>query len=497
MTELTQKHKSTVKEQKITGITEDSRQVKPGYCFVAISGTKVDGHLFIADALQRGAVAIVVERDLSPDIHIPEDVAVYKVENTRSALGRLSHIFYGQPARKCTVIGVTGTNGKTTTTYLLESILRAGGKEPGVIGTINYRCQGFCHLAKQTTPSASELARIIRQMRNQAHIDSLILEVSSHGIDQRRIEGLKFQVGVFTNLTQDHLDYHHTFENYRRTKWRFFTDYVAKNPDATAVFNIDDPTGLKFFNEYSGNKISYAIENPEAHITAKQWKFELSGTQLDASVFGRLIDVSYNLIGRFNIYNVLGAVGVGWALGFSMDEIVKGLGALKGVPGRLENVSCGQPYVAMVDYSHTPDALEQALLSLRPLTSGRLITVFGCGGDRDREKRPMMGSVAARHSDFIVITSDNPRSENPLTIIQDAEQGVVQAGFPPENYILIPDRREAIFYAVNEARENDVILVAGKGHEDYQIIGDKRVRFDDRQTLREAILSRHSSKVCA
>lgn len=499
MTKLCQKQRRKEqpinREQKITGVTENSRQVKPGYCFVAISGTKMDGHLFIPDALERGAVAIVVEKDLPPDIQIPEGVAVYKVEDTRAALGRLSHIFYGQPSRKCTVIGVTGTNGKTTTTYLLESILREAGMEPGVIGTINYRCQAFCELSNHTTPSAPELARIIRRMRNQAHIDSLILEVSSHGIVQKRIEGLKFQIGIFTNLTQDHLDYHQTFENYREAKWRFFSDYVEKNPEATAVFNIDDPTGLKFFNEYPGNKISYAIENPNADIKAIQWQSDLRGTQLDAVVFGRLVDLSYNLVGKFNIYNVLASVGAGWALGFSMDEIVKGLCALKDVPGRLESVDCGQGYFAFVDYSHTPDALEQALLTIRPLTRGRIITVFGCGGDRDREKRPMMGSIAARYSDFVVLTSDNPRSEDPLKIIQEAEQGIKEAGFPQENYARIPDRREAIFYAVNLAREGDVILVAGKGHEDYQIIGNKRIHFDDRQTLREAILSRQSSKV--
>ncbi len=477
----------------IIGISEDSRSIEPGYCFVAIRGTNSDGHNFIADALRRGAVALVIEKGRRLPASVPAEITVIETHDTRRALGKLSHAFYGNPGRECTVIGVTGTNAKTSTTYLLEALLKAAGRKPGVIGTVNYRCGEYMERAKTTTPSASELARLIRVMRKREDMDHVIIEVSSHAIAQHRIEGLGFQLGIYTNLTRDHLDYHRTMEEYRETKWRFFRDYVASEPGSTAIFNIDDATGLDFYHRYKGKKISFGIKNREAQIVAKEWTTDLKGTRVKANVFGRLADFSTRLIGEFNIYNILGSISAGWTLGLSMDEMIRGVEAIRGIPGRLEKIECGQPFTALVDYSHTPDALEKALVSLTRLKRGKIITVFGCGGDRDKEKRPMMGKVVSRYSDYIIITSDNPRSEDALRIARDAEQGIIRERFPSERYTIILDRKEAIYHAIQLAQENDIVLVAGKGHEDYQIVGHEVLRFDDREVVREAVIEREST----
>lgn len=479
-----------LKNVEITGITEDSREVKSGYCFVAVRGVKTDGHLFIPEAVRRGASVIVVEKNIQLPFSIPEDVLVIEVPNTQAALARLSQAFYNFPARDCTTIGVTGTTGKTTTTYLLESIFKAAGREVGVIGTINYRWGNKCIAAKHTTPPATELAQVLWQMRYKGNVNTLVMEVSSHSIAQYRIEGIRFDVGVFSNLSQDHLDFHKTMEEYKAVKWRFFSDYLQTNPQATGVFNIDDTTGREFYEHFMGDKLSYGIHNEQANLVARKWEFDINRMVIDVNLFGRRVVLTSKLIGEFNIYNILAAAGASWAAGISLEEIVKGVELLSGVPGRLERIECGQPFTVLVDYSHKPEAITQALLSVKRLNPRRIITVFGCGGDRDRQKRPLMSKAAAQYSDFIIITSDNPRSEDPALIAAEVEVGLLEINFPAERYRKILDRREAIFYAINLAQEQDLVIIMGKGHEDYQIIGDKIIHFDDREVAREAIAAR-------
>ena len=485
---LLRTYKKKLEGIKVTGITQDSRQVSPGFCFVAIRGTAVDGHHFIGEAIKRGASMIVVEKGILIPVKIPDSIGVMAVENTQIALGELSHAFYGYPAEKLTCIGATGTNGKTTITYLLESILKTAGKIPGVLGTITYRWPGGSLQSSHTTPSAPELAQTIWQMRKDGGIDTLVMEVSSHAIEQHRIEGIDFDVGIFSNITQDHLDYHGSMENYISIKRKFFEYYLEKNPESIAVFNMDDPSGLAFYQAHRGKKVSYGIRHHGADIQAIEWDSTLGGTQLVAHVFGRKVEITSPLIGEFNIYNVLSVLAAGWALGLALDDIIMGISNLKGVPGRMERVERGQNFHVFVDYSHTPDSLEKALITLRNLKPNRIITVFGCGGDRDREKRPLMGGIAARLSDYVIITSDNPRSEDPATIAHAAEQGVTKEGAQKDtHYSVILDRHEAINEAINKAQAEDVVLIAGKGHENYQVLGHSTIDFDDKKVAREAL----------
>ncbi len=489
---LVKTHRRKTEGIRIRGVTEDSRKVQPGYCFVAIRGTEHDGNRFIPDAVRRGAAMIVVEKDTLIEDEIPEHVGVMYVEDTKIALGELAHGYYGYPTEQWTNIGITGTNGKTTCTYLLEAILRRAGKEPGVIGTIDYRWSGTCKKSTHTTPPAPELAGVLWRMKKEGTVDSLVMEVSSHAIDQHRIQGVDFDLGLFTNISQDHLDYHRNMDNYIRTKWNFFRSHIANNPDGIAVFNIDDNVGEEFSSRFPGNYITYGIHNPDAEVRALEISSSLSETKIDTQIFGRRMEVATPLIGDFNVYNVLGCVATAWAMGISFDDIVEGVASVNGIPGRMESLTDKHPFSIVVDYSHTPKALEMALHTLCKLNPQHIITVFGCGGDRDKDKRHVMGHVAAQYSDYVIITTDNSRSEDPMAIARAAEQGMYDRDIQKTQYEIILDRKEAIYRAIHEAREGGVVLIAGKGHEDYQILEDKTIHFDDREVARIALRERES-----
>lgn len=475
---LEPKHQSL----EVTGLANDSRQVAPGHVFVAIKGWKTDGHLFVSDAVKNGARVLIVE-DKIPAYN---DVAIIQVSDTRDTLARLAHSFYGSPTWQITVIGVTGTNGKTTATYLIESILRMAGRQVGLMGTIEYR-YGNTHLkAPNTTPSALEIARHFANMRDQ-QIDAAVLEVSSHAIDQKRILGIQFDIGAFTNISQDHLDYHKTMEEYVATKRSFFLDYLGARPQAIGIFNLDDSHGVQFAQAYPNQKLTYSLNSPAADIRVKDHRFQSDGTNLSLDIQGEEAHLLSPLLGLFNVMNILTAIGVGVALQIPTELICKGIEGVHTIPGRFERIACGQPFYVIVDYAHTPDALHRVLANARQLTRGKIITVFGCGGDRDQSKRPIMGRVVAELSDYAIITNDNPRTEEPLAIAQAAEKGVLDGGMTSKRYQIILDRREAIAEALRKAQPKDLVLIAGKGHEDYQIIGTTIQKFDDKAVAIEIL----------
>ena len=491
----------------IAGIAYDSRRVDKGFIFVAISGQHLDGRSFINDAIGRGASVIVAEEAAADT-----DVTQVVVPDVRDAMARLSAAFYREPSRNMTLMGVTGTNGKTTITYLIESILSAAGCNVGVIGTVNYRYAGKTFSAPHTTPEAPDLNMILREMVDNG-ITHCAMEVSSHALAQKRVDGCRFTGAVFTNLTQDHLDYHGTMERYFESKSRLFTDFITGAGGGFSVINIDDPWGRRLSEKLRTLNIglqglnkkpeifSYSI-NGDSDIKPVKASFSERGIDaiLNTSI-GR-INISSFLLGDYNLQNIMAAVGAGIGLGLNRDVIENGVTSLKRVDGRLERILSKGGFHAVVDYAHTGDALERVLNTLKPLAKGRLITVFGCGGDRDRGKRPVMGEIATRLSDFTIITSDNPRSEEPMEIIKEIETGIKNCNKAIElqlqtlnselrtAYAVIPDRHDAIRAAINMAAPKDIILVAGKGHEDYQIVGSRRIPFDDTREIKMAIEER-------
>lgn len=485
----------TLKSYKIQGsedaeifdIQYDSRKVGKGTLFIAIKGEKADGNLFVEQAVEKGAVAVVT--DSSELVFRISATAIY-VPNAREALARISAAFYDQPAAKLKLVGITGTNGKTTTSYLVESVLNEGGLNPGVVGTINYRYAGKVFPAPNTTPESLDLQRLLNDMV-ESSVKAAVMEVSSHALSQERVGGCVFDVAIFTNLTQDHLDYHITMERYFEAKARLFTDFIDEGK--TAVINMDDPKGEDLSKRALGRVIGYGIKSRgiETNIYPKDIKLGVEGIEGTLATPSGEIKIKSSLIGEFNLYNIQAAAGAGVGLGLPVDVIERGITALKNVPGRLERVDAGQPFAILVDYAHTPDALERVLSTIRGLTDKRIITLFGCGGDRDRGKRPIMGRIAAEYSDIVIVTSDNPRTEEPLKIIEDITSGVSGQG---SGIRVIPDRREAITEAIKEAREGDVVLIAGKGHEDYQIIGREKIHFDDREEAVKAIINRRDAE---
>jgi UDP-N-acetylmuramoyl-L-alanyl-D-glutamate--2,6-diaminopimelate ligase len=483
--------------QEIPGVAYDSRTVKPGYLFVALRGTREDGHRYIQSAVQGGAAAVAAE-----DIRgIPEGVARVRVQDSRAALSRLALQFYGNPCKNLIMIGITGTNGKTTTTYLLESILKASGARPGVLGTVDYRFEGKAHAAAVTTPESLDIMRLARDMVDEG-ATHLIMEVSSHALDQGRTQACPFRVAVFTNLSRDHLDYHQSMEAYFTAKSRLFT-VLPKGAGAagpTAVINLDDPKGEALTDMTRADVLTYGFKEG-CDVRAGSLQADASGLRFKLHMPGGERWIHSALLGKFNAYNILAAAGAAAALGVSPDTVVKGVEALKRVPGRLELVKNKAGLVLVVDYAHTPDALLKSLQALRSHVSGRLITVFGCGGDRDRGKRFDMGLVAGRESDVVFITSDNPRTEDPASIVYEAEKGVRDAGLEkkewglnglPERriYFTEVDRREAIRKAILSAHSEDLVLIAGKGHEDYQIIGREKRPFSDQKEAASAAETR-------
>jgi UDP-N-acetylmuramoyl-L-alanyl-D-glutamate--2,6-diaminopimelate ligase len=477
----------------VTGVTHDSRAVAPGSVFVAIRGRRADGSDFAADAIRRGAIAIVAESAGAAG----GDVPTLPTADARLAVAELAAIFHGHPSERLTVVGVTGTNGKTTTTYLLAAVFDAAGLPSGRLGTVTFRVGPSAadeRDASHTTPEASEVQRLLAEMVNRG-CRACAMEVSSHALALHRVAHVRFQAAIFTNLTRDHLDFHGDMQQYFAAKRRLFQMLPA---GAAAVINLDDPRGAELAAGQP-RVLTYAIDRP-ADIRAVDIQPSLEGLAFDVETPHGRLSVRSPLIGRPNVSNILGVIGAAVALDLPAEAIERGIASLEHVPGRFQIVSTSTDAVrVVVDYAHTDDALKNLLETLRPLASGRLITVFGCGGDRDRTKRPLMGAVAARLSDLVVLTSDNPRSEDPARIIDEITRGLAPAvppggpARPGTPYEVTVDRRAAIEQAVRSARPGDVVVIAGKGHEKYQVIGDRTLPFDDVDVARAALQQRRAA----
>ncbi len=455
----------------VRGVAYRSDHVRPGDMFVCVKGFSHDGHDFAHDALARGAAALVVSREL------PLDVAQFVVPDTRRALALASAAVFGHPSKTLDVVGITGTNGKTTTSYLVDAILRAGGEATGLIGTVEVRVRGERRPAARTTPESTDLQALLAEMRD-AGVRTCVMEVSSHAVDLHRLDGMRFAVAAFTNLTQDHLDFHHTLEEYYAVKKRLFTDFEV----GVSVVCVDDPFGIGIAADVPGcitvgRTREAAVRAVDESLTAERSEFTLSTPAGSCRV-------TLPLPGAYNVSNALVATGCALGLGIELDVIKAGLEAAPQVPGRLERIECGQPFAVVVDYAHTPDSLAKATQAMKAVTAGRVIVVFGCGGDRDADKRPLMGSAAGEWADHTIITSDNPRSEDPVGIILAIEDGIKLTG---GSYEVEVDRRRAIERAIELASPGDTVLIAGKGHEDYQIFADRTIRFDDREVAREVL----------
>jgi UDP-N-acetylmuramoyl-L-alanyl-D-glutamate--2,6-diaminopimelate ligase len=462
---------------EVTGVTCDSRQVRPGHIFVAVPGTKADGRAFVADAVNRGCAAIVSEEAVEP----APDVPVFRVPDARVALADLAARFHGRPTEKINVVGVTGTKGKSTTTYLVRSILEAAGERTGLLGTIQYAIGGRVLPSPLTTPPADELQKHFAEMV-AGGCRSAVMEVSSIALDQRRTHALHFAAAVFTNLQRDHLDYHGTPEAYRDAKARLFEDLPSKG---VAAINADDPAAGFYASKTKARVVRFGLETP-ADVTGAVEEMTFQGLKVRVKFGAEELLLSSRLLGRHNAHNILAAAATAWAMGYDFEHIKAGVESLAAVPGRLESVDAGQPFLVLVDYAHTEESLRNVLGSLRRLRSGgggRILAVFGCGGDRDRGKRPLMGRAVEDLSDFFIVTSDNPRTEDPLAIIREVEAGIENHS----RYLVEPDRRAAIKIALGMARRDDIVLIAGKGHETYQIVGRETKPFDDRAVAREIL----------
>jgi UDP-N-acetylmuramoyl-L-alanyl-D-glutamate--2,6-diaminopimelate ligase len=470
----------------VTGVAYDSRKVGRGNAFVGVTGFKQDGRRFAADAIARGAALIVTE----PPDPVPEaQVLRVLVSDVRLALARLADLYFGHPSRSLRVVGITGTNGKTTTSYLVEALLREVVGRTGVIGTIQYLVGDEALPAGQTTPEALELQGLLARMRDSG-VRGVAMEVSSHALELHRVEGVAFDVGVFTNLTQDHLDFHGTLDAYRRAKRRLFESVAASpKPEPTAVVNTDDLNGAAMIDGLRLRTITFGLGRL-ATVRPLERESTLSGIRMTVSTPAGRCELRSPLIGEHNVMNLLGAFGCGLALGMQPDRIAGVLGGVTAVPGRFERVDAGQPFLVVVDYAHTPDALERVLTTARALTPGRLAVVFGCGGDRDRGKRPIMGEIAARIADRVWVTSDNPRSERPEAIIEEIVAGVRRHSAAADLYVAMPAREGAIRDALRWATRGDTVVIAGKGHETYQIIGTEVLPFDDRSVARQVLMGR-------
>ncbi|MEW6236170.1 MAG: UDP-N-acetylmuramoyl-L-alanyl-D-glutamate--2,6-diaminopimelate ligase [Candidatus Omnitrophota bacterium] len=456
----------------------DSRQAAPDSLFVALKGAAFDGHDYIPEAAAKGAAAAVVQEWREP-ISLPQ----IRVADTLAALPRLAANFYGHPAKELHITGVTGSNGKTTTTHLLEQIWKAAGEEAAVIGTIEYRFKGGRIDAPNTTPLPHELQQLLRRIADAGN-KRLAMEVSSHGLALHRVDEIEFDAAIFCNLSQDHLDFHKTMEEYWRAKLRLFTDYLK--PDGSAVLNRDDESGRRIEQTLTRRRITTFAIDGEADVRALDVRLLLDGVRFRLRFpGGEECEIHTPLLGRHNVENILGAAAAAYACGVSPEAIRLGAETLAAVPGRLQSIPNGVGAQVVVDYCHTPDALEKCLAALAALPHKRIVTLFGCGGDRDAGKRPIMGEIALRRSDFVIVTDDNPRTEDPKKIIQDIEKGMAWAR---DRYIIVPNRREAIAAAVAKLQTGDILLLAGKGHETYQLIGRVKHPFDDREAARQCLL---------
>lgn len=483
-------------DQEIRGLFCDSRTVEPEGLFFALRGGGADGHRFIDDALRKGAVAVV----LDDPAYMCDSVPTVLVRDAREAMARIASVFYGDPTACVPLVGITGTNGKTTTSYIVESIMNCSGIPAAVLGTVSYRFGDLTLPATHTTPESLDLQRVFRQMADHGAA-GFVMEVSSHALEQRRVEGCAFDVGVFTNLTRDHLDYHGSMENYFAAKQRLFSELLVPTvgkPNRGAAVNMDDEYGPVIARQAACPVITYGID-----FRGDVWVEEVRSSV--EGISGRLVTpygaqgFSSRLVGRFNQYNILAAAAAGVALKLPLEGIIAGIEGHRTVPGRLERVPNRRGISLFVDYAHTGDALDNVLKTLTELRTGRIITVFGCGGDRDRGKRPVMGEIAGRLSDLAVITSDNPRTERPDAILAEIREGLLplgireyrsdelDSGISSKGFTTVADRREAIRLAVAQARQGDIVLLAGKGHEDYQIIGTTKHHFDDREEAAAAL----------
>jgi len=476
---------------EIKGISNHSQRVSPGDLFVCISGIpgyQVDRHPYAKDAVRAGAVAVVAERGV--DVH---DVPVIFVKNSRHALAVLCAHFYGYPSSELKLIGVTGTNGKTTTSHMIEAIFRYAGHKTGLMGNIGTKIGDTLYKTDINTQEPPVLQANLRRMAD-AGCAYAVMEVTSQGIDAGRVIGCDFRTAVFTNVTQDHLDYHGTMDNYIAAKGLFFSRlgngfHADPKTRKFAVLNADDQASAVFQKLTAAHVLTYGIRE-EADVRAEDIRLSARGTTFRVVTYKGTSEMRIGMVGTFNVYNALAAIATGLVEGLTLETIRDGLASLPGVPGRLEMVDEGQPFPVLVDYAHTPDGLDNVLRAVRAFADKKVITVFGCGGDRDRSKRPVMGGIAAEYSDYVIVTSDNPRSEPPERILKDIEEGLRQKQYSADKYELLEDRAAAIERAVAMASAGDVVVIAGKGHETYQITKNGTIHFDDREVAREAIRKR-------
>lgn len=468
---------------EVTGITYDSRAAAAGNIFVAIHGFKADGANYALQAVERGAKTVVLEKD----IDLPAGITKVIVPNARIALAEISSAFYGYPSRYLKMIGITGTNGKTTTTFLIEAILRRAGYKVGVIGTVEARIEGRGLPVKLTTPESSELQELLSKMLKEG-VTHVVMEVSSHSLELYRTHGCEFDVAIYTNLTHDHLDFHGNMQNYFKSKLRLFEKLgKSHKKEVTGIVNIDDPYGKKVMTYIDGNIMTYGVIN-NASLRASNFESSLDRMSFDLETHDAGFRISTNLIGVHNAYNIMAALLCGRAFNIPYDEMKNAVEGVKYIPGRFERVRAGQKFPVIVDFAHSPDSLTKLLETIRPFTKGRLILVFGCPGDRDTAKRPVMGEIAVKLADFTYITTDDPHSEPPEKIMKEIEEGVIRAGGSySKNYLKIEDRKTAIEQAIHMAVDGDVIVLAGRGHEKVQDYNGVKIAIDDREVAREVL----------
>lgn len=468
--ELIKTENEKLKNIEISGVTCNSKAVSMGSLFVCINGTRFDGHTFAADAIKQGAAAVVCERDLGLQNQII-------VEDTHKAYFEISANWFHNPAKKLKLIGVTGTNGKTSVTYMLKKILEKAGHKVGLIGTIQNIIIDKVVPSKNTTPDAYEMNALLSDME-KADCEYVVMEVSSHALDQKRICSVEFETAIFTNLTQDHLDYHITMDNYFAAKLKLFE--MSK----CAVVNFDDEYANRILDAVTCKKITYSVRDDGATYTAKDTEYKPDGVKYQMVGYNFINKIAVSTGGKFTVYNSMSAAATAIELGISMDIIKSALAEMNGVAGRAEVVKTDRDFTVVIDYAHTPDGLENILMSFRDYKDSRLVVLFGCGGDRDKTKRPLMGEIAAKIADYVIVTSDNPRSENPFSIIEDIMVGVKKYKTP---YDVVENRVEAIKFAIANAKTNDIIVLAGKGHETYQILNTGTIHLDEREVVSEAL----------
>lgn len=470
---------------EVMGLTSNSEEVRKGYMFCAIKGTNFDGHGFIGSAIQKGATSILAE-DM-PE-HVQKDVTYVKVKNTRENAPFIASNYYHNPSDDMTLVGVTGTNGKTTVTNLVDAIWKKENRKTGIIGTIENRYAGKISASSMTTPDSIELAKLLYDMK-KSNVSNVCMEVSSHALDLNRVDGCSFDCAAFTNLSQDHLDYHASMDSYFNSKKKLFTQILKKSSKKNkfAVINADDHYGMELITETAGKKVIFSLVSDSTEVCSVSHKISRKGIEAELMVRGKKISISSNLIGAHNLYNILTAVAITSELGTSLSCIESAISENITIPGRLEKITSSSGFEIYIDYAHTPDALQNVLKTLQSLKKTRIITVVGCGGDRDEDKRGLMGQIACQLSDYVILTSDNPRSEDPEKIIDEIENGIKSLTPARNNYMKVPDREKAIKKSIELAGKNDIVLIAGKGHENYQIIGNKKFNFDDREIAKKIL----------